>query len=186
MLFRSGDDKQLRPSSIFNSKIQNDEEDELEVVAALEEESLLDLAKLNYNSVYLNYHYRSKYEELINFSNYAFYGGKLDVSPNTIKTDLNKNRPIERIIVNGKWIDRQNIVEAKEVVNLVKKILINRQKNESIGIITFNIGQQDLIEDMLENECLDDLEFRNLYHAEKNRVENDEDISIFVKNIENV
>lgn len=183
----AGDDKQLRPSSTFSAKIEGeDEHEELEVAAALEEESLLDLAKVNYDSVCLNYHYRSKYDELINFSNYAFYGGKLDVSPNTIKTDLPKNRPIERIKVNGRWIDRKNEAEAKEVVKLVKNILKTRNKNESIGIITFNITQQDLIEDMLEYECSNDIEFRNLYNTEKNRVENNEDISLFIKNIENV
>lgn len=183
----AGDDKQLRPSSAFIAKIDSEEEyEELEVAAALEEESLLDLAKVNYDSVCLNYHYRSKYDELINFSNYAFYNGKLDVSPNTIKTDLTKNKPIERIKVDGRWIDRKNEVEAKEVVKLVKYILNNREKNESIGIITFNSSQQDLIEDMLDYECSNDIEFRNLYNIEKNRVENNEDISLFIKNIENV
>lgn len=183
----AGDDKQLRPSSTFTAKIESEEEhEELEVAAALEEESLLDLAKVNYDSVCLNYHYRSKYDELINFSNYAFYNGKLDVSPNTIKTDLTKNKPIERVKVDGRWIDRKNEVEAKEVVKLVKDILNNRNKNESIGIITFNSTQQDLIEDMLEYECSNDIEFRNLYNIEKNRIENNEDISLFIKNIENV
>ena len=83
---------------MFKSKIDNEDEvDENEVAAALEEESLLDLAKVNYDSVYLNYHYRSKYDELINFSNYAFYGGKLEVAPNTIKTDITDNKPIENV-----------------------------------------------------------------------------------------
>ncbi|MEG2511573.1 MAG: AAA domain-containing protein, partial [Bacilli bacterium] len=183
----AGDDKQLRPSLAFNSKVDEDEEhDELEVAAALEEESLLDLAKINYDSVCLNYHYRSKYDELINFSNYTFYNAKLDVSPNIIKTDISKTRPIERIKVDGIWRDRKNEVEAKEVVKVVKNILTTRKRNESIGIITFNIGQQDIIEDMLEYECCNNIEFRNLYNAEKNRIENNEDVSLFIKNIENV
>lgn len=183
----AGDDKQLKPTSMFKSKIDNEDEvDENEVAAALEEESLLDLAKVNYDSVYLNYHYRSKYDELINFSNYAFYGGKLEVAPNTIKTDITDNKPIERIKVDGRWIDRKNIKEAEKVVKLVKEILLNREKKETIGIITFNITQQDLIEDYLEAECEKDPLFRKLYIDEKNRIENNEDVSIFIKNIENV
>ena len=39
---------------------------------------------------------------------------------------------------------------------------------------------------MLDYECSNDIEFRNLYNIEKNRVENNEDISLFIKNIENV
>lgn len=184
----AGDDKQLRPTAMFKSKIDDSEEefDEAETAAALEEESLLDLAKVNYDSVYLNYHYRSKYDELINFSNYAFYGGRLQVSPNLVKTDIVKDKPIERIKVDGNWIDRKNIKEAEEVVRLVKDILINRKKNETVGIITFNISQQDLIEDYLDTECNKDPLFKKLYLKEKNIIENNEDVSIFIKNIENV
>ncbi len=40
-----------------------------ETNAAIEEESLLDLARFKFDEVMLNYHYRSKYEELIAFSN---------------------------------------------------------------------------------------------------------------------
>lgn len=183
----AGDDKQLKPSGTFKAKIENEEEfDDIEVAAALEEESLLDLAKVNYDSVYLNYHYRSKYDELINFSNYAFYNGRLEVSPNTEKTDLSKEKPIERIKVDGKWIDRKNKEEAKEVFELIKNILMTRKNNETIGVITFNTGQQDLIEDMLDYEASKDPGFRKLYQEERDRIENNEDISLFVKNIENV
>lgn len=184
----AGDDKQLRPTAMFKSKIDIDEEeiDDSEVAAALEEESLLDLAKVNYDSVYLNYHYRSRYDELINFSNYAFYGGRLQVAPNSVKTDFVSDKPIERIKVNGRWINRKNEKEAEEVVKLVKSIFLNRKNNETIGIITFNINQQELIEDYLDIECNNDPMFKSLYIKEKNRIENSEDVSIFIKNIENV
>ena len=86
----AGDHKQLRPSNLGAGRIEYDEdsfgEDE-EVSAALEEESLLDLARFKYRDVLLNFHYRSKYEELIAFSNYAFYNGRLYVSPKTEETD---------------------------------------------------------------------------------------------------
>lgn len=183
----AGDDKQLRPSSTFSSKYDEEEEDDdIETAAALEEESLLDLAKYSFASTSLYYHYRSSYDELINFSNYAFYGGKLEVSPNISKTNQVGVKPIERIKVEGKWIDRTNPEEAMEVVKLVKDIIINRKENETIGIITFNITQKDLIDDLLEIEAVKDIEFGNKYLAESDRMENNEDFSIFVKNIENV
>ncbi|MGH4121266.1 AAA domain-containing protein [Clostridium sp.] len=184
----AGDDKQLRPSSTFNGKYDEEEEegDDIETAAALEEESLLDLAKYSFASTSLYYHYRSKYDELINFSNYAFYGGKLEVSPNSTKANKEGVQPIERIKVEGKWIDRTNPKEAMEVVRLVKDILNNRKENETIGIITFNITQKDLIEDLLEIEAGKNLEFGKKYYTESDRVENNEDFSLFVKNIENV
>lgn len=181
----AGDDKQLRPNrTCLNRYVDDEEYDEEENRAALEEESLLDLAKINYNPVSLMYHYRSRYEELINFSNYAFYGGRLKVSPN-LSYDKDEC-PIERIKVNGKWINRENVDEAEEVCNIVYKILKERKNNESIGIITFNIDQKKCIENCLERRAQNYSEFARLYIKEIDRIDNDEDLSMFVKNIENV
>lgn len=182
----AGDDKQLRPSSIFNSKYEEEESEDEELEAALEEESLLDLAKYSFKDTSLYYHYRSKYDELINFSNYAFYGGKLEVSPNVYKTSEEDIKPIQRIKVEGTWVERTNPKEAKEVVRLIRKILIERKNEETIGIITFNINQRDLIEELLEIEAGKDPVFGKLYYSEIDRIEKNEDISLFVKNIENV
>ncbi|KAF2956247.1 AAA domain-containing protein [Marinitoga sp. 38H-ov] len=177
----SGDDKQLKPTSIFMSREEIDEEFDMEISTAIEEESLLDVAKINFDSTHLLFHYRSKYKELIDFSNHAFYDGKLYISPN-----ISNEKAIERIKVNGIWKNRQNLEEAKEVVALVKKILLERKENETIGIVTFNINQADLIYDLLDNEARNDKIFENLYNIELNRTENGEDKSLFVKNIENV
>lgn len=71
----AGDSKQLRPSSLGAGKIDLSEkaEEEEEDNAALEEESLLDLARFRYvPPVNLKFHYRSKYEELIAFSTFYF------------------------------------------------------------------------------------------------------------------
>lgn len=182
----AGDDKQLKPSSTFNSRFNGcDEEEDMDNIAALEEESLLDLAKVNYNSVHLSYHYRSEHDELINFSNYAFYGGRLQVSPN-LKSESEYGTPIERIMVEGRWIDRCNEREAEEIVNIVARLFKERKNKETIGIITFNINQKSLIEDMLEKRGQKDEEFKKAYVKEIEREENNEDLSLFVKNIENV
>lgn len=182
----AGDDKQLRPNGTFaNRYVEEDEEYEQDSLAALEEESLLDLAKINYNGVHLNYHYRSSSEELINFSNYAFYEGRLKISPN-VNTVTEYGMPIERIMVEGKWINRANIEEAEMVVNIVEKTLKERKNNETLGIITFNINQKTAIEDMLEKRARDNKEFRAAYVKEIDRTEQNEDVSLFVKNIENV
>ena len=182
----AGDAKQLRPTALFMKRYMGGDPDESDysTQANLEVESLLDLAVARYDSCNLTYHYRSKYEELIDFSSNAFYSGELQISPNI---DKSKNlRPIQRIKVDGKWIDRHNDVEAEKVVELIKKILRTRKENETIGVITFNVEQENAIEDIIDRECFRDEQFRSYIIKERARKENGEDVSIFVKNIENV
>ena len=182
----AGDHKQLRPSSLGVGRIdyESDEDDpEDDVSAALEEESLLDLARARYDSILLNFHYRSKYEELIAFSNYAFYGGRLYVSPNVEEPE---RPPIEVFRVNGLWEDKSNMAEAKEIVSLLKEFFANRKENETVGVITFNSSQRDLISDVLDEECASDPSFGKAVNDEMRRFDNGEDVGLFIKNIESV
>lgn len=182
----AGDRKQLRPTATFMKRYignENFEDLTLAEQAALEVESLLDLATSRYTNANLTYHYRSKYEELINFSNYAFYDEKLEIAPNISRNVI---KPIERIKVNGVRIERRNHEEAVEVVKLLKKIFKERTHNETIGVITFNIEQEHYIEDIIDIECQKDAEFREAYLKEANRKVNGEDAGLFIKNIENV
>ena len=183
----AGDAKQLRPTATFMKRYMGaniDDNLDYSTQAALEVESLLDLAVSRFNSANINYHYRSKHEELIDFSNKAFYENRLQIAPNVSKNI--RQKPIERILVNGIWSDRKNLIEAKKVVELTKQILKTRKNRETIGIITFNAEQEMLIEDLIDKECGSNDEFRKLFIEESNRIENGEDVSIFVKNLENV
>lgn len=182
----AGDRKQLKPTTTFMKRYMGNENfDDLSLTeqAALEVESLLDLATSRYTNANLTYHYRSRYEELINFSNYAFYDEKLDIAPNISK---NVYKPIERIKVDGVWVERRNHEEAVEVVKTIKKIFKERKKNETIGVITFNTEQEHYIADIIDVECEKDPAFREAYLKETARRENGEDTGIFIKNIENV
>jgi len=191
-----GDDKQLKPSKFF--KTTSNLEEEINMISDeryTEEEflfmpdsltllSLLDIAKGKYNSVSLLYHYRSKFSELINFSNAAFYKGHLKLAPNVLRSENNDS--ITRIKVNGVWEKQQNIVEAEKVVELLKEIFENRKNNETIGIITFNAKQKDCIEKTIDKYCKENSNFDLMYSKEVNRTEDMEDKSLFIKNIENV
>ena len=183
----AGDSKQLRPSATFMKRYMGSDPetiDDYSMQAALEVESLLDLAMARYDSANLTYHYRSRHQELIDFSNNAFYNGTLQVAPNI---SANKtNRPIERYKVDGKWIDRTNPTEARKIVEIVKNIMATRKRNESIGIITFNSDQQACIADAFEAAGKADPKFRAEYAKEKQRIEGGEDTGIFIKNLENV
>lgn len=183
----AGDNKQLRPSTTFIKRyLGNEYLDDLDEYSqvALEVESLLDLATSRYFSSNLTYHYRSHSEELINFSNYAFYNKKLQIAPNISKNK--KKPPIERIKVDGSWINTKNIVEAETVVKLLAKLLKDKTRKQSIGIITFNLEQETAIEDAIDKFAEKDSEFRDALLIERNRKNNGEDISLFVKNLENV
>ena len=56
----------------------------------------------------------------------------------------------------------------------------------SIGVVTFNRKQADLIEDRLETRAEADVVFRRAYIEEQQRTQDHEDIGFFVKNVENV
>ena len=183
----AGDHKQLRPSNLGAGRIEMDVDElpeDVEITAALEEESLLDLARFKYNDVLLNFHYRSKYEELIAFSNHAFYKGRLYVSPNATPPEL---PPIEvHKMENAMWRNRSNMEEARYIVDLLKTFFSERKENETVGIITFNSSQRDLIDDLIDEECAKNPEFATAIRTELTRKKDGEDIGLFVKNIESV
>ncbi|MDR3074965.1 MAG: HRDC domain-containing protein [Candidatus Methanoplasma sp.] len=184
----AGDHKQLRPSNLGSGRIEygNDDDydtEEDEVSAVLEEESLLDLARTRYDNILLNFHYRSKYEELIAFSNYAFYGGKLYVSPNVIRPE---RPPIEVHKVSGEWENKANVKEARKIVEILREFFKTRKENETVGIISFNVSQRDLINDLIDDESAKDPEFGKAVNQEMTRFDNGEDVGLFIKNIESV
>ena len=183
----AGDAKQLKPTATFMKRYLGSDVDENidpTTEAALEVDSLLDLATSRLPSTNLNYHYRSRNQELIDFSNQYFYENKLEIVPNLVGN--RKNNAITRVKVNGKWIDRRNEVEAKTVVEILKKAFAGRKNNESIGIITFNSEQSYAIEEEIRRECKINKAFAEAILKERNRFENNEDISLFIKNLENV
>ncbi|MEC9485527.1 MAG: AAA domain-containing protein [Candidatus Izemoplasma sp.] len=183
----AGDTKQLRPSSLGMGRLDDldefYEEDSLTDLS-LDAKSLLDLARYKYQEIILNYHYRSRYEELIAFSNHAFYQANLFVSPNN---EISEKPPIEYVYVKDAiYEDRQNDKEAKKVIALIRKIFRERKHNESIGVITFNSTQRDLIENYIDEELFKRGKYRKLFEEELYREEDGEDQSLFIKNIENV
>lgn len=175
----AGDEMQLPPSNMFMSTIESDEDGE--DFSSNDSPSLLNLAKRRFDEKTLQWHYRSKYEELINYSNHAFYNGAIQISPNV--QPYKEPPAIQWIKVdNGRWIDRANEVEALKVVEVLKELLVAKQ-NKSVGIITFNSTQQTKILDMIEKAAIDDMEFGALYGEVMSK---DLDERVFVKNIENV
>ncbi|HJW20310.1 MAG TPA: AAA domain-containing protein, partial [Candidatus Nitrosotalea sp.] len=180
----AGDEKQLRPFDLFRIKDETDEHDEDEPITS---ESLFILSKRFYNFRSLNWHYRSKSQALIDFSNHAFYEGRLQVAPDVIRNP--KQIPIRWINANGTWQNNINFVEAVRVVDEIKNILqqnVSRYPQPSIGIITFNEKQQIAIQDEIDKRRSEDPEFDQIYNLAKNPLSKKKDDEIFIKNIENV
>ena len=168
-----GDPKQMPPTSFFSSnKIDEDNENE-------DLESILDdCLALSMSSHYLLWHYRSKHESLIAFSNSKYYENKLMTfpSPDDIASKVNYT------YVDGYYDrakTRQNMFEAKAIVEEILKRLSDPELSKlSIGVVTFSSVQQTLIEDLLTEafNLQPELEAVSLLSTEP----------IFIKNLENV
>ncbi|MFT6036043.1 MAG: hypothetical protein ACI9XJ_001621, partial [Marivirga sp.] len=162
----TGDSQQLSPNDLYKVRWEEEEVENPD----MEIDSLLDLASKYLMDVQLSGHYRSKSLDLISFSNQYFYGNKLRMLPDF--NHINTAEPgIEYIKVPGVWEKQSNVVEAKNVVDLVKQYL-KSDFNKEIGVVTFNAPQQSLIWDLLEEQ----ISLGQLQLPE----------SFIVKNIENV
>src|SRR2546422_506079 len=112
---------------------------------------LLEASKPLLRQCLLNIHYRSEHPTLISFSNHAFYSGRLQMPPSVHRKAL--NAPLLLIEVNGVYDKKQNVAEAQQVVSLLRKIWLTGGQPPTVGVVTFNEVQRDLIEDMLVDEA---------------------------------
>lgn len=206
----SGDEKQMPPSRFFGSQLESDEDDE-EDARLDDEDSRLedgerermaqaagrrevkdcpDLLTLTQNllpTATLEIHYRSQYRELIDFSNAAFYGGRLSVPARHPESEILRACPMEVDRVDGEYFEQTNEDEAARVVFRLQEIWRRPYaERPSIGVVTFNLKQAELIEQEMENLAEEDDAFRDAWTEESNRTQNGEDMGFFVKNLENV
>jgi hypothetical protein len=204
----SGDEKQMPPSRFFSGHLESDEtewtdEEPMDDSASeqernLQEEAwnrrevkdcpdLLHLGLAALPKTTLQIHYRSEYRELISYSNAAFYRNELGVPVRHPDETVRKNKPIEYIAVNGVYGDQQNPDEARKVVETVAALWSRSETTvPSLGVVTFNLRQADLIQELLEERAELDEAFRAAYRRELDRKDGGQDMSFFVKNVENV
>lgn len=167
-----GDPKQMPPTSFFSSNTIDEEDAENDDMESI----LEDCITISMPARYLNWHYRSKHESLIAFSNLQYYDGKLYTFPSVD----DRARKVRYVHVNGTYDygkTRSNAAEADTIVKEVVKRLQSDSK-ESIGIVAFSKVQQNLIEDKLGDALA------KYPELEKKAYNGDE--PIFIKNLENV
>lgn len=172
-----GDPKQLPPTSFFMTVNTDDDDDDL-VIKDLE--SILDdCLAISMPQEHLRWHYRSQHESLISFSNYQYYSNSLYTFPSP--DDLTPS--VKLIYVDGVYDrgkSKQNRVEAEAIVGEVVRRLLNPElSNRSIGVVTFNLAQQQLIEDLLDEEVRKTPEIECFFNGSVEE-------PVFVKNLENV
>lgn len=183
-----GDTEQLPPTDFFKKVVLGGEEDET-IDDGLAGTSLLDLANTFLESVRLKWHYRSRNEELITFSNHYIYNDYLITFP--ISRLKREDEGIEFYYVENGIYDRGgtrvNKEEAKKVSSLIVDNII-KYPERSIGVVTFSVVQKNEIIKALNEEINkfkdDDVDKYNKLIA----YINDESVKepFFVKNIENV
>ena len=171
-----GDPKQLPPSDFFRSNVAPDD-DRDDASNDLDDESILDMSlKVFYPARRLKWHYRSRHESLIAFSNQEFYDNDLTVFPSP-----NNQFAIEyRYVEEGSYRSSVNIPEAMLVAEAVKNF-IQHHPNLSLGIVTLNQKQQQILLDEMDRLFAMNPELEEYRITKENTLE-----PFFVKNLENV
>ena len=167
-----GDPRQMPPTSFFSANVTDEDEIDIDDMESI----LDDCISLSMPARYLGWHYRSKHESLIAFSNQNYYDSRLVTFPSA--DDMVSHvtwQHVDGFYDYGKT--RTNKAEAEAIV---KEAISRMQQHpeRSIGIVAFSKQQSDLIEDTLEQRLAEhpELEIQNREAAEP----------MFVKNLENV
>lgn len=206
-----GDDKQMPPSNFFTTKAEDPDdldillEEGMDEILSNEADSLLVQGARKLDSIMLGWHYRSRYETLISYSNYAFYSASLLTIPDktihhTLKDPIEVKTPEEGEKYADALFDRSisfhyhpsstyekriNLDEANYIAYMVRELL-NREVEESIGVVAFSQEQQHTIEDAIGKLAIDDKDFEKKLEEAYNRTEEEQFVGLFVKNLENV
>ena len=216
MLFRAkraliaGDREQMPPSDTFAFSDDTDDDDEFEAqqsstggpldpiasapvyAAADRVYRLLDaadsaLGSASPNKRTLQIHYRSARRELIDFSNHAFYEGKLVIPSGNAPLPALFRTAITFEAINGVFIKGINEAEAARMVEWVVTLFaLPESERPTAGIIVNNIKQKARIEELLADYADADSAFATVYASERDRVVDGEDVAFFVRSVENV
>ena len=179
-----GDPKQLPPTDFFGAAAGAADGDDGMPPAMMDMPSILDeVAVAGVPTRTLNWHYRSKDESLIAFSNHNYYDGGLVTfpSPRTSGSAVEFHR-VDGVYARGSG--QINQVEAEAIASFVKKRLLawlelDEASRPSLGVITFNTQQQSLILDHLDRIRREDSRFEWFFS-------DDREEPVIVKNLENI
>ncbi len=169
-----GDPKQMPPTSFFSGNALDEDNLETEDLESILDDTLA----LNMPQSHLLWHYRSRHESLIAFSNHHFYADKLYTFPSINDRESKVTLvPIDGFFDRGK--SRQNRAEAEAIVSeLIRRSQDPVCMEQSVGVVSFNIQQQNLIDDLFTEACKSNSELEQWAYESTE--------PIFIKNLENV
>ncbi len=169
-----GDPRQLPPTNFFNSHYVDEENLENEDMESM----LDDCLAINMQQRHLTWHYRSKHESLIAFSNAMYYDNRLCTFPSPDSLSSKVSMVFVGDGVYDRGFTKRNKVEADALVKEVLRRLTDPAcKKSSLGVVTFSNVQKEYIERKLAAEILE----RRLESVAYEREE-----PLFVKNLESV
>ena len=174
-----GDPKQLPPTNFFHKSTDSDGGDSSEEQVEDLESILDECLGAGMNRLSLQWHYRSRHESLITFSNINYYDSKLITFPSPVTDDVAVR--FERVHgVYDRGGSRTNRIEAEAVVTGIEKHCLDATKKLlTIGVVTFNQPQQALIETLLDAR-------RRSNQALDRAISASSHEPLFIKNLENV
>lgn len=144
----AGDPRQMPPTNFFSRGPNAGDDDTAEDMESILDECL----GAGVPSHSLSWHYRSRHESLIAFSNHRYYDSNLITFPAAeTRASAVEWRRVEGVYAKGKG--RYNQAEAEAIVSETVKRLTDPAfvaAGHSIGIITLNSDQQKLINDLLD------------------------------------
>ncbi|MCC3862607.1 DUF4011 domain-containing protein [Pseudemcibacter aquimaris] len=174
-----GDTNQLPPTSFFHKIFEDEDADEDESVT---EESILEMANSAFRPARrLRWHYRSRHSGLIAFSNHHVYNDDLIVFPSASEDAINMG--VKLVAVEGRYSSGTNADEAKVMVDQIIKFM-RHSPERSLGVVTLNQKQRDLIQEEFEYALKDDIKAAR--YLDKWDEQNEGLESFFIKNLENV
>ena len=176
-----GDPKQLPPTNFFNRADDDETNGDMADAQPIKDlESILDeCLGTGLPTLRLEWHYRSRHESLITFSNHRYYDSRLITFPSPVTKDMAvKLRLVSGIYDRG--ATRTNRVEADAIVaEILAHFTDENRRKQTIGVVTFNQTQQRLIETLLDEEL------RKAPQLEHHMNEHGPE-KLFIKNLENV
>lgn len=174
-----GDTKQLPPTSFFSKSTP--EEDGTGDDGQVEDlESILDeCLGADMNRLRLQWHYRSKHESLITFSNVTYYDSQLITFPSPVTDDVAVR--LEKVAgIYDRGGSRTNRREAEAIVQGIEQHYLDKaRRRQTLGVVTFNQPQQSLIETLLDARRRANAELDKAISAQSRE-------PLFIKNLENV
>lgn len=173
-----GDSKQMPPSNFFINASIETEDNDTESSDITDFESILDLCSTTMQQIRLRWHYRSRYEQLISFSNRNFYDNDLVTFPSSKADTLGIG--VDYYHVDGIF-DRTSHTNRKEAEFIVDLIYQNIEKypQRSLGVVAFSVAQQDLIDRLLAKRRQNTPEQEYFFRSDAKE-------PFFVKNLETV